>query len=95
MCMIQSLLVPDTSDTSATCVRHEPHKCDTSVAQVRYKCYTNDTSSTQVKIFDFDNDTSENIFTPYISYMTNERLQGEERFYSTFWKCLVRMLKCV
>ena len=48
--------------------RHERHECD-----------TNDTSETQVKNFDFDNNTSENVFScPYISYMVNERLQGEE-----------------
>ena len=46
-------------------------------------CYTNDTSTTRVKNFDFDNDTSENIFSHhYISYMANERLQGEEQFHS-------------
>ena len=61
--------VPDTSNTSATQVRHE--------------CYTNDTSPTQWINFDFDNDTSENIFSQhYISYMENERLQGEEQFHS-------------
>ena len=33
--------------------------------------------------FDFGNDTSENIFPHlYISYMVNERLQGEEQFHS-------------
>ena len=33
--------------------------------------------------FDSDNDTSENILShPYISYMENERLQGEEQFHS-------------
>ena len=59
----------DTSATRATGVRRE--------------CNTNDTSATRVKNFDFDNDTSENIFShPYISYMANERLQGEEQFYS-------------
>ena len=55
---------PDTSDTSAT------------------ECDTNDTSATQttrVKNFNFDHDTSENTFLqPYNSYITNERLQGEE-----------------
>ena len=61
--------MPDTSDTNATRVRHE--------------CYTNGTSATQVKNFDFGNDTSENIFShPYISYMSNERLQGEEQIHS-------------
>ena len=44
--------------------------------------YTSDTSATRVENFDFDNDTSENIFSdPYISYMANERLQGEEQFH--------------
>ena len=33
--------------------------------------------------FDFDKDTSENIFShPYISYISNERLQEEEHFHS-------------
>ena len=57
-----------TSDTSATRVRHE---CDTSA-----------TRTTRVKNFDFDHDTSENTFLqPYISYITNERLQGEKQFH--------------
>ena len=34
-----------------------------------------------MKNFDFDNDTSENMFShTYISYIANERLQGEEQF---------------
>ena len=42
----------------------------------------NDTSMTRVNNFDFDNDTSEIIFShPYISYIANERLQGEEQFH--------------
>ena len=68
---------------------HERQECDTSeirATRVRHKCYTNDTSAartTRVRNFDFDNDTSENIFShPYISYMANERLQGEEQFHS-------------
>ena len=37
---------------------------------------------TRVNKFDFDNDTSEIIFShPYISYIANERLQGEEQFH--------------
>ena len=41
----------------------------------------NDMSAARVKNFDFDNNTSENIFShPYISYIANERLQGEEQF---------------
>ena len=47
---------------------------------------TNDTSAaqtTRVRNFDFDNDTSANILShPLFSYMTNERLQGEEKFHS-------------
>ena len=73
----------DTNDMSATRVRH---KCNTSVTRttrVRHECYTNDTSVTGVKNADFGNDTSEKIFShPYISYMANERLQGEEQFHS-------------
>ena len=35
-----------------------------------------------MKSFDFDNDKSEKMFSyPHISYMTNERLQGEEQFH--------------
>ena len=44
--------------------------------------YTSDKSATRVKNFDFDNGTSENIFSHLnISYMTNEKLQGEEKLY--------------
>ena len=36
-----------------------------------------------MKSFDFDNDMNENLFLhPYISYIANERLQGEEQFHS-------------
>ena len=67
-------------DTSATRVEHE---CYTQRTRVQHECYTNDTRATRVKHFDFDNDTSENIFfTPYISYIANDRLQGEEQFHS-------------
>ena len=53
------------------------------IRQERHECDRNDKSATRVKNFDFDNDTSENMFShPYISYMTNERLQGEEQFHS-------------
>ena len=59
---------PDTSDTSTT-----------RTTQVRHKCY----SRTRAKSFDLDKDTREIIFShPYISYMTNEILQGEEQFHS-------------
>ena len=76
----------DTSNTSATRVRHEWHKCDTSATlttRMRHECYTNDTSVTRMKNFDFNNDTNRNIFShPYIYYMASERLQGEEQFHS-------------
>ena len=40
-------------------------------------------SATGVKNFDFDNNTSVYIFShPYISYIANERLKGEEQFHS-------------
>ena len=90
--------MPDTNDTSATRIRQECDTNDmsetrttrveynTSARRVlleRHMCYTNDTSATRVKIFDFDNDTNENTFSyPRISYMANERLQGEEQFHS-------------
>ena len=36
-----------------------------------------------MKTFDSDKETSGNIFShPYISYMANEKLQGEEQFHS-------------
>ena len=40
-------------------------------------------SVTQMKNFDFDNDSSESIFSHhYISYIANERLQGDQQFHS-------------
>ena len=64
-------------------VRHERHKWDTSstrVTQVRHECDTNNTILTRVKKIAFDNDTGRNILSrQYISYMGNERLQGELR----------------
>ena len=43
----------------------------------------NDTKATQVKNFNFNNNTSENTLShSCISYMTSERLQGEEEFHS-------------
>ena len=48
---------------------------------LRHVCYTNDTRATRVKNLDFDNDTSGNIFShQFISYIANERLQGEGNF---------------
>ena len=36
-----------------------------------------------MKNFDFDNDKGKNMFShPYIYYMANERLQGEEQFHT-------------
>ena len=47
----------------------------------RLECDMSATRKTRVKNFSFDNDTSENIFShTYISYIANERLQGEEPF---------------
>ena len=73
-------------DTSYTITTRLRHKCDTNATQtarVRHKCYTNDTSATRVKNFDFDSGTGKNIFSnPYIYYMANKRLQGENQFYS-------------
>ena len=49
---------------------------------MRHECDTSATRTTRVKNFDFDHDTSENTFLqPYISYITNERLQGEKQFH--------------
>ena len=62
--------VPDTTDistTRATRVRHE-----------RHKCHTNDASATRVKNFHLITTRWKHIFTPYICYIANERLQGEE-----------------
>ena len=54
----------------------------------------NDTSATPIKNVDFDNRTSENIFSySHISYMANERLQGEEQFH--FKNYLVTMPKLI
>ena len=78
--------MPDTSNTSATRVRHEQQECDTSATRttrVRHERYKNDTSATRVKNFDFDNNPGKNIFShPDIYYMANERLQGEEQFHT-------------
>ena len=69
-----------------TRVRHDRYKCNTTVTratQVQHECDTNDMIATRVQYFGFDKDTSENKFLhPYISYMTNDRLQGEVEFHS-------------
>ena len=72
------------------------------MTQVQHECYTNGTSATQVKDFDFDHSTSKNIFShPYISYIANDRLQGEEQFHSnsyvlemTTYHAKMRFEKC-
>ena len=70
---------------------HDSHISATWATRTWHECYTNDTSVTRVlherrecdTSFDFHNDTSENIFShPYINYMANERLQGEQQFHS-------------
>ena len=55
-----------------------------------------DKSVTRMKNSDFDNDTSENIFShPYISYIANERLQGEELLFgNTSFPCQNTFEKC-
>ena len=69
----------DTSEMSATRVRHKRQECKTGLTRVLHK----DTSATRVKNFDFDNDTSKNIFSrPYIYYTASERLEEEEQFHS-------------
>ena len=84
--------MPDTSKKSATRATKVQHDCNTSdkseirATRVRHKCYTNNTSTKREKNFHFDNETSESIFShPYVSYMTNERLQGKEQFNSKFY----------
>ena len=75
--------VPDTSDPIAIRTTLVWHEWDTSVTRVLHERHECDTSATRLKNFDFDNDTSENIFShPYISYISNETLQGEEQFHS-------------
>ena len=76
----------DECQARATQVQPECNTTDTSVTRVRHKRYTNGTNATQEKNFEFDNETSKNIFShPYISYMANERLQGEEQFHSKIY----------
>ena len=70
------------NDTSATGVQHEWDTSNMSGTQVQHECYTNDTSATQVINSDFDIETSQIFPHPYISYMANARLQGEEQFHS-------------
>ena len=95
--------MPDTSNSSATKTTRVQHEWDTSdtsatreptsaawTTRMRHECYTNNTSATRVKNFDFDNETSKSTFLhPYISYMANDRLQGEEQFHSK--NCLLEM----
>ena len=65
------------STTRTTQVQHEQ---DTSSTRVRHNA--KDMSATQMKNFDFDKDKSGNIFShPYIDYIANKRLQGEEQFH--------------
>ena len=69
------------NETCATGERQEPSNA--SAKRVQHECYPNNTSATRAKNFDFDKDTRENILShPYISYMANGRLQGEEQFHS-------------
>ena len=69
-----------------TSARYEQHECntnDTVATRVLHERHEWDTSVTQAKNFDFDNDASESMLSHYyISYITNEKLQGEEQFHS-------------
>ena len=71
------------NDTSATRVPHEECQCQCVSASASVKRVLHERhSATRVKSFDFDNNTSQNMFShPYISYIVNERLQGEEQFH--------------
>ena len=70
-------------------MRHERQKCNTiatRATRARYGQHECDTSAKREKNFHFDNETSESMFShPYISYMTNEKLQGKEQFNSKFY----------
>ena len=53
--------------------------CETQATRVLHERQECDTSEN----FNFDNDTSENVFShPYISYIANQRLLGEEECHS-------------
>ena len=53
--------------------------CETQATRVLHERQECDTSEN----FNFDNDTSENVFShPYIRYIANQRLLGEEEFHS-------------
>ena len=76
--------LPDTSDMSATQVRHE--------------CYTNNTSAAEVKIFYFNNDTSEKTFShPILAIWQMKECKERNNFIlrTTFWKRLVPMPNCL
>ena len=81
------------STIRVTQVQHEQQECNTSATrptQVRHKC---DTSATQVR-----HKTNENIFShPNISYMADERLQGQEQIHSKncLWNIHFPMPKCI
>ena len=82
--------VPDTSDTSPTWTTRVRQECNTSEMQatwVGHKCNTSATRMTRVQhkwyILILISTQVKKIFPhPYISYMANARLQGEEQFHS-------------
>ena len=79
----QATRVQHKCNMTATQVWHECYTSDTSATRVSRGCYTNNTSAKRVKFFEFYSDTSKNMFLhPYIYYMANERLQGDEQFHS-------------
>ena len=73
----------NTSETRVTLVWHKCNRSATRTTRVRHECYTNDMCAIRVKKIDFDKSTSKNIFShPYIYYIENEKLLGEEQFHS-------------
>ena len=62
-------------------MRHKWHERYTKEASATLVLHERHECDTCEK-FDFDNNTSENIFShPYINFMVNEWLQGEEQFH--------------
>ena len=73
-------------------MRHEQHqrdKSETKMTGVQHECETSESGATYVE--NFNKDTTENVFLHhYISYMTNERLQEEQRYHSK--NCVLEIL---
>ena len=69
----------DTSVTRAIRVQHKQHECGTSAARERYERHECNMSE---KYWFSKRNEGKHVFTPYISHMANERLQGEEQYHS-------------